>query len=237
MRVFIKGDCHGDFDFLEEFCRSNSTSIADVLIILGDAGILYYGAHSQRECLLKQYITNKPITLFCIRGNHEDRPENRKEMIKEKRFGNYVYYDANYPNILYAIDGLEYKINNQSYLALGGAYSVDKHYRIAYNWKWNPNEQLSSIEMDTIEEQIEGKNFDYILSHTCPYSWQPTYLFIQGIDQNSIDHTMEYWLEDIFKECKWREWWFGHYHENNMDVCGDGKVHMLFNEIKEIKNE
>lgn len=235
MRLFIRGDAHGDFSFLEDFCNKYRTTKDDVLIILGDAGILYYGADSYREKRIKRYIEEFPITLFCVRGNHEDRPENRAEMKMMERFDNTVYYDPEYPHILYALDGCAYEFNGQSFLVIGGAYSVDKEYRLLMHWYWNPQEQLSGAEMQEIEERIEGRHFNHILAHTCPENWEPTYLFIKGVDQSKVDNTMEFWLEhNVVNKCTWDNYWFGHFHGDNMDICGDGKVHMLFNNIVEL---
>ncbi len=237
MRVFVTGDKHGDFSFLENFCVTYHTTQNDVLIVLGDAGILYYGAKSRREKCIKDMISRCPITLFCIRGNHEDRAEDRTEMTMKEMFDNTVYYDPYYPNILYAIDGCRYEINNESFFVIGGAYSVDKFYRLTKGWKWNSKEQLTNEEMLIIEEKIKGRHFNHILAHTCPFSWEPTYLFLRGVDQSTVDNTMEHWLEDVVQYCSWSNYWFGHFHGDNMDICGDGKVHMLFNDIKEIKHD
>ena len=48
-RVFITGDTHGDFDWLADWCEEKQSTVCDAIIILGDAGILYYGAKSERE--------------------------------------------------------------------------------------------------------------------------------------------------------------------------------------------
>lgn len=234
MRVFLTGDKHSDFSFLNDFCKDNNTTANDVLIILGDASILYYGEDDYREKNLKEAIAACPITLFCVRGNHEDRAEDRRETVMKEMFDNTVYYDPDYPNILYAIDGCRYEINNESFFVIGGAYSVDKHYRLMMGWKWNPKEQLTNEEMLRIEEKVKGRHFNHILAHTCPFTWEPTYLFLPGIDQSTVDDTMERWLEHIVRDCSWDNYWFGHFHGDNMNVCGDGKVHMLFNDIKEI---
>ena len=237
MRVFITGDKHGDFSFLEDFCATYHTTKDDILIILGDAGILYYGETSRKEKYTKDMITRCPITLFCVRGNHEDRAEDRAEIAMKEKFDNTVYCDPRYPNILYALDGCRYEINQESFFVIGGAYSVDKFYRLMRGWKWNPREQLTNEEMLRIEEKIEGCHFNHILAHTCPFSWEPTYLFLRGLDQSTVDNTMEHWLEDVVQHCSWDNYWFGHFHGDNMDMCGDGKVHMLFNDIKEIKHD
>lgn len=234
MRVFITGDKHGEFSFLKNFCEANKTSKEDVLIILGDAGILYFGNKTFREQCLKDYISNFPITLFCVRGNHEERAEDRQEMVQKEIFGNKVYYDPSYPNILYTIDGYQYIINGESFFVIGGAYSVDKFYRLMTGNMWFSNEQLNEQEMDRISELVQGKHFNHILAHTCPFTWEPTYLFLRGIDQSTIDSAMERWLDHIVRECSFDNYWFGHFHGDNMDLCGNGKVHMLFNDIKEV---
>lgn len=41
--VYITGDTHGNFLTIAEFCGEQKTTADDVLIILGDAGINYYG--------------------------------------------------------------------------------------------------------------------------------------------------------------------------------------------------
>ncbi len=234
MRLFITGDKHGEFSFLEDFCKTNKTSKEDVLIILGDAGILYFGNKTLRERYLKDYISNFPITLFCVRGNHEERAEDRNEMVKKEMFENEVYYDPDYPNILYAIDGFQYVINGETFFIIGGAYSVDKFYRLMTGNMWFQREQLDEQEMNKISEKTRGLHFNHILAHTCPFTWEPTYLFLRGMDQSTVDTTMERWLEHVVRECSYDNYWFGHFHGDNMDICGDGKVHMLFNDIEEI---
>ena len=55
-RLFMTGDTHGDFDFLAGWCRNNETTYEDILIILGDAGINYYGPTQKKELALKEMI-------------------------------------------------------------------------------------------------------------------------------------------------------------------------------------
>ena len=40
--VLITGDLHGDFRRVQTFCSKYQTTVDDILIILGDAGINYY---------------------------------------------------------------------------------------------------------------------------------------------------------------------------------------------------
>ena len=82
--IYITGDKHSDFREVFYFCYANKTTLDDILIVLGDAGINYYANEKDnnlKDSLNKYY----PITFFCIHGNHEERPENIKTY-KAKNF-------------------------------------------------------------------------------------------------------------------------------------------------------
>ena len=83
--IYITGDKHADFSSIYTFCIENQTTINDVMIVLGDAGINYY--LDDRDYILKNSLLQYPITFFCIHGNHEERPENIKTY-KTKEFHN-----------------------------------------------------------------------------------------------------------------------------------------------------
>ena len=126
---------------------------------------------------------------------------------------------------------------------IGGAYSVDKWYRLAragYTEKdaaianpkvcgWFKDEQLSAKEMSFIEEKCKGKKYDFVLTHTCPLAWEPTDLFLDCVDQSKVDKSMEIWLNSLKDEIKWTIWLFGHYHDDRKINLG---VEMLFYEIQ-----
>ena len=212
-RLFMTGDTHGDFDFLAGWCRDNETTYEDILIILGDAGINYYGPTQKKELALKDMIKDCPITLLCVRGNHEDRPEDRPELgLGDVGIGDEVYLDIRYPNIWYAQDGGEYNIIGKKILTIGGAYSVDKFYRISRGWKWVANEMLNSDERASILDKVYDKEYDIVCTHTCPIDWEPVDLFLSGIDQNSVPKDMERFLSDVKRYITYKKWYFGHYH-------------------------
>ena len=77
-RLWIRGDTHSNFSWLTAFCKENQTTYNDALIITGDHGFLYYGEGNWREENIKKDAAKCKITIICLRGNHEDRPQNRE---------------------------------------------------------------------------------------------------------------------------------------------------------------
>jgi len=142
MNVYLTGDTHGRFERITCFCRDNHTTLGDVLIILGDAGVNYYLDH--RDEKLKRYIDTMPVTLLCIHGNHEARPTAALGYEEAERFGARVMVQPEHPNLLFALDGEVYELAGRSCIAIGGAYSIDKEYRLLRGAAWWPDEQPSA---------------------------------------------------------------------------------------------
>jgi 3-oxoacid CoA-transferase subunit A len=118
-------------------------------------------------------------------------------------------------------------------LTIPGAYSVDKHYRLAMGYSWFEQEQLNKMEMEMGRALIRscGTDFDAVLSHTCPIIFEPTDLFLSIIDQSSVDKTMERYLGEIEYKLDYRAWFWGHYHAFRDYPRTDGrKKLMLFND-------
>ena len=214
--IYITGDTHARFERVVDFCEKMKTTKDDILIILGDAGINYY--KGKKDNLLKKYLSELPITLFCIHGNHEMRP-NKIETYKLVDFkGGKVWIEEEYPNLLFAKDGEIFNFENQGVtyktIVIGGAYSVDKYYRLIRGWSWFPDEQPNKEIKDFVEKQLEDRNWeiDIVLSHTCPKYYEPTEWFLNGLDQNTVDKSTEIWLDSIFERLNFKKWYCGHYH-------------------------
>lgn len=244
-RVWITGDTHGNFSWLPDWCKKHDTTRQDALIILGDAGIMYYGQKKAREIMLKEFIAKQPITLLCVRGNHEARPANYTSTCFEIWGDDPVvedgwYFEFEYPNIKYLADGTIFDLNGKRCLAIGGAYSIDKEYRLLMGWRWFADEELTDEEMCNILDKIDHQSFDYVFTHTCPEAWQPTDLFINSIDQSKISKRMEQFLTTVSEIINFKHWYFGHFHAHrlNMDIQktheGQGDVSMLFDHTERL---
>lgn len=139
------------------------------------------------------------------------------KLIEDADVGGPVWIEEEFPRIRYFCEWGHYTINGLRTLVVGGAYSVDKYYRLAQGWKWFESEQLTELEMDACLRNTRMEHFDLVLTHTCPYSWRPTDLFLRGIDQSKVDNTMEIWMEKLKEEMDWGIWLYGHYHTDRLE--------------------
>lgn len=222
-RFLLTGDCHGKvFDRVSKILASEeSENIQEfALIILGDAGLNFW--LNKTDIKEKQRIN---MRIYCVRGNHEERPENLGyEVIFDKEVAGEVYLDPINSEIRYFKDGGVYNIEGYRTLVLGGAYSVDKEYRLQNAAMrgssfsgWYKDEQLNPKEREVILNNVKGESFDLIFSHTAPLSWEPTDLFLGFIDQSKVDKSMESWLEEVKNSVNWGIWCFGHYHADRIE--------------------
>jgi len=212
MHYYITGDCHREFNRIIEFCRENETKKDDLMIILGDAGINYYLNNRDRE--LKNILSDLDITLFCIHGNHEARPWETGDYEEVVWNEGLIYVEEEYPNILFAKDGEIYDFNGKKVIVIGGAYSVDKYYRLRNGMHWFGTEQPDEEIKQYVENQLEKAEWtvDIVLSHTVPVEAEPVWAFIPGVDQSLVDKSTEKWLQHIYDNLVFSEWYAGHYH-------------------------
>jgi 3-oxoacid CoA-transferase subunit A len=120
-----------------------------------------------------------------------------------------------FPNLLFAKDGDVFTIEGLSHMVIGGAYSVDKYYRLAQGLGWWDDEQPSKEIKEYVECQVrKNRNVDVVLSHTCPFNYRPVEAFLPMIDQTSVDDSTERWLDTIELMLDYHVWMCGHWHIN-----------------------
>lgn len=223
---FITGDTHGDFSRFKTYNKIFNNTKENNIIILGDAGFNYL--LDERDSHVKNKISKLyKFRIYCVRGNHEARPQNVKDMILiyDDRVDGYVWMQEKWPSIRYFQDYGIYTINGYKVAVIGGAYSVDKYWRLDGRpedtdvWTgWFKDEQLTKSEMELAEKMICTNPVDIILSHTCPYAWEPIDLFLSRVDQSMVDKTMEHWMDKIAREASFSLWCWGHYHADRAEV-------------------
>lgn len=244
---YITGDKHGNFKDLKVSALGREN-----LIILGDSGINYMvdkaeknSAYKYKDTIHSSIFKNKikkeisDTVIFCIHGNHEARAETVEGYQVIDFCGGKAVIQKEFPNIVFAIDGEIYTFDNKKYIVIGGAYSVDKEYRLTMQalgypgLYWFDDEQPNEDIKKRVEDKLSGIDWKIhgVLSHTCPLKYEPTELFLSNIDQSKVDNSTEEWLEKIENKLDYKTWYFGHFHaEKNIK-----KMHMLYNKTEKLK--
>lgn len=184
MKLMLLGDIHGNTQFmLDVAIPAAKDNQVQWIYQVGDFG---YWEHTNpgKEFLdaVSDALTDAGIALVFIQGNHD-----KVSMIAE----NYVTADGFYhirPYIWYAPNGVVWSPNlgKTNFIALGGAYSIDKAWRLKqerarnairpgvyYNETlWFPEEEMTDEEFDVILNNVTDK-VHVILSHDKPLASNP----------------------------------------------------------------
>ena len=223
--IYYTGDIHGSAKGIVAFAQHYELTESDMIVILGDVGANYYGNRRDRYC--KDELARIKPTAFCIHGNHERRPDTLAGYKQKEWSGGLVWYEDEYPNVLFARDGDIFTMEGTRHLVIGGAYSVDKYYRLENDLLCFADEQPSAEIKTYVEDQITKNRIDIVLSHTCPYKYEPRDAFLPMIDQSTVDDSTERWLDGIEEKVDYKAWLCGHWHiEKQID-----KLRFLFHDV------
>jgi len=223
--IYLTGDIHGEVYRIADAASRYGITPSDTVVLLGDVGMNYFGNnHGDRH--RKKRLNKIGPTIFCIHGNHEMRPETIPTYHEVQWHGGTVYMEDEFPNLLFAKDGEVYDLDRQKAIVIGGAYSVDKWYRLQCDLNWFPDEQPSDEIKARVERKLEELNWqvDIVLTHTCPERYIPRKAFLSAVDQSTVDNGTEKWLDGIAERLDYQAWYCGHWHINKRI----DKMHFLF---------
>ena len=210
--IYYTGDIHGNPREIVQFCDRHKLTEQDTLVLLGDVGANYF--LNGRDAEMKQLLTQVKPTLLCIHGNHEVRPSTLPSYQTKEWNGGTVWVEETYPRLLFAADGEIFHLEGLCHLVIGGAYSVDKFYRLDRGYGWWPDEQPS----DETKRQVEallarrGWQMPVVLTHTCPLRYKPLEALKPDLDQSTVDCTTELWMDAIESRLRYDHWFCGHFH-------------------------
>lgn len=215
---YITGDAHANFSRFKNYSKEDQNDAELGVIILGDSGLNF--TLGEGDSQLKNFLDKRyKFTIYCVRGNHEARPQDVSgmELVYDENVKGEVYLQKKWPKLKYFKDWGFYQLGTHKVAVVGGAYSVDKFYRLRNNLRWFENEQLSTDEMIECIADFRGQEVDFVFTHTCPVCWEPVDLFLPSIDQSTVDKSMELFFEELATEFSWKVWCFGHYHADRIE--------------------
>ena len=123
--IYYTGDIHGEVLHIRDMVTKYEIADQDVIVILGDVGMNYYG-NNYGDQHRKKKLNKLGISVFCIHGNHEMRPETIPTYHEEKWQGGTVYVEDAYPNLLFAKDGEVYDLDQCYSSVRTGSYESRK---------------------------------------------------------------------------------------------------------------
>ena len=242
--IYVTGDCHGNYRRFatEIFPEQKEMSKDDYVIICGDCG---YWDESKEQKYWMKWLDSKPFTTLWIDGNHENFDLLKKQKAVKWHGGNVQFIQ---PSVIHLMRGQIYELEGLKIFTFGGAKShdisggiletSDPRFR-AKRKKLDKNQELYRInhvswwkeELPEEEELAEGLrnliqnnwSVDYIISHCCSTSTQE-----KIADRTYQPDILTRYFEKIKEMCRYRKWFFGHYHDN-MNV--NSKEVLLYDQI------
>ena len=235
-RIFITGDTHGVINtykliyFPEHQDKLNLTK-DDVLIVAGDFGVPWDGYDKDNIDLINFY-EDLPVTVMFVDGNHEDFTELNKLPTTEK-FGALCGIVSDH--IFHINRGEVLDIDGKKILCVGGANSIDKAFRVAYE-SWWPDEEISHKDIEKAINAVKRQNPDIIVSHEAPLSIVKTLHGRYTLKDNSSSA-----LEGLYQYIRNNDnnvtdWYFGHHHVDRELADDRINFHALFNDIVQVPN-
>ena len=249
MAIFMTGDTHGDFSRLRPaaFYEQVQLTKADYLVICGDFGGIWDGSNTEQQWL--DWLENRPFTTLFVSGNHENFDLLCSYPINQWHGG---LVQVIRPSVLHLMRGQLYEISGKRIFTMGGAGSPDIQdgvlepddpnferklrqlnaagalFRVDHH-SWWKEELPDDAEYQTARETLDnaGWDVDYIITHCCPSSIQD--IFSGGLYRRDA---LTDFFDEIRERCRFKYWFFGHYHENM--VVENGFV-MLHEQIIRLK--
>lgn len=236
--MYAIADLHGEIKKINNWIRSmerHFSSEEEKLLILGDAGLNYqldkkdYRLKCSLQSAIEQ-IKNKGISLelIIVRGNHECRPENIESYRSIEKYGDIIYVEEDFPNLLFLKDGGIYRFDDENFVVIGGGFSDDFLDRLLNGYGIWTDQELSEQEFEAILNNPNLPDNFTVLSHVAP-----TGLSLQIRNKEKVSSTeknLQLFLEKYNSQIN--RWWLGHYHTDRVMNYKGTEFHIVYKNIK-----
>lgn len=152
MKVLLAGDQHGVLDDTITICDYAVQLGAELIIVLGDFGYVWQAGESWDFDQLTRELKDRGLKLWWLDGNHENFDALRDEygIDVDKTFATLNNIPMS-ETISYLPRGHTFVLDQMTFMAFGGAVSVDKRWRIEGE-SWWPQELITDEQVDAVSE-------------------------------------------------------------------------------------
>lgn len=162
--IAIIGDNHGDSVRYRKLMKRLSAKGVKVVIFVGDKGVWRTDRYHH---LVNNEAVRLNIAVLFIDGNHEDHPFLLSWPVNEHGLGVVPETELE-PRMFYLPRGLVFEVAGTSFIALGGAHSIDHTYRTV-GLDWFEEEDITQDDVDrALKNLAESGPVDVMLSHDIP---------------------------------------------------------------------
>lgn len=228
MNIGIIGDTHGNSAAVNYGLKLFSEEGVKNVIQVGDFGFWPGKAGENFLTDVSLALTDYDMTLYVVPGNHEDYTQIRNFMVDEDG------WQSARTRIKVAPRGHRWEWAGRSFVALGGAPSVDRTWRVqGQRMKriklWWPEEEITEEDVD---RTIEGGYADLMFAHDAP-------LGVPTIEKKIGPNPLGFYDEDLAYALVGRErmlravegvkpqmFFHGHYHFVVRDILPQDEGHI-----------
>lgn len=165
MKLALWGDCHANgSDTFLKVERSKADGV-DAIVQLGD--FAYAGKHRTVFLnLLEGWLREAGLDLYWVDGNHDDHES--LELLDENGEG----FKQVQGSIFYIPRGHRWTWEGVDFMGIGGAYSIDKEWRLRNGAFWSPFETITYAQ--ALHASRDG-NVDILFTHDVPWGVKNCY--------------------------------------------------------------
>lgn len=208
--MILLGDIHGDFQYIVNFCQKNELKEPLTLIQVGDFGAGFSSDFIIDMEYLNDILSEYNVTLYTIRGNHDDP--------------HYFNGEYEWSNIKLLKDYTVLVLEGKRILFVGGAISIDRLQRTENRSWWRDEEFVFDAERLT-----EYEGIDIVVTHNAPWFAYPSNFNSLVMSFAAYDLTL---LDDLTRERgsltemfnilkeknNIKHWFYGHFHTNKTEI-------------------
>lgn len=205
--ISFVGDWHGNWPVAEEVIKRLHTQDVEVIVHVGDFGIWhpwYDYLHKMTDLL-----RTLDMHLVFVDGNHEDFDWLLNNPTSED--GTRKLTDR----IWHLPRGFSWEWASKKFVALGGAHSIDRKYRIPHS-SWWPQEYINNGEAWLAKAHGDA---DVLITHDAPLEADIPFDSFDWIPEEDLrlSHEHRKIISDVAQHLMPRWLFHGHYHVNYFD--------------------
>lgn len=163
-RIGLVGDTHGNLKWMLYCIDKMEREGIQTVVQVGDFGI-WPGSRAEHQMdVFSAHLKKANQVWYVVPGNHDDYDQIDALMPSRFSSGDPLGYFRE--NIILIPRGFRWSWDNTSFVALGGAPSVDRAVRVKHKWGWWPQE---AITREDIDMTVAGGYADVMITHDAPF--------------------------------------------------------------------